>query len=230
MATKEDQAADLGVEFDVPKQFRRGTLLKNQKASVDSAVKTIEMTARELGAADLSNTTVLDIGCGVKFTQAFYGRRVPVKRYHGIDVDPGMIAFLSENVKDGRFTYRHIDAYNERYNKTGQPLSVDTDIGTNGELFDLVCLFSVFTHLAPPDYRAMLELARKYVSSNGKLIFTTFIDDTISGHFKDLDPDKPLLMAVYREDAVREFVTAADWSVHRLFVKGKKSWLVCAPI
>jgi len=221
--------AGIDGEFDVPERFRRGALTKNQKASVDSAVDMIAAVARELGVDDLSGTSILDIGCGVKFTQAFYGRKVPVKRYHGVDVDPGLIEFLSSNVKDDRLSYKHIDIYNARYHKTGQPLSVETDIGVRDETFDLVSLFSVFTHLAPPDYRTMLELARRYILPTGTFIFTTFIDETIPDFFKDSDPEKPLLMALYKESAVREFAAAAGWSMRRIFLKRMQHWIVCDP-
>jgi 2-polyprenyl-3-methyl-5-hydroxy-6-metoxy-1,4-benzoquinol methylase len=144
-------------EFDVPLRFRRGANFRTQRTSVDSAVEMIATVASEMGVGDLSGTSLLDIGCGVRFTQSFYGRKVPVKRYHGVDVDPQMIKYLSSNVKDDRFSYTHIDVYNARHHRSGKPLSAETDIGTGAEKFDLICLFSVFTHLAPPDYRAMLN-------------------------------------------------------------------------
>jgi SAM-dependent methyltransferase len=221
--------ADSDEAFDVPVRFRRGALTNNQKASVDSAVTMIAATARELGVADLSGTTILDIGCGTKFTQAFYGRKIPVKRYHGVDVDPDMIAFLSSAVKDERFSYKHIDVYNERYHTAGKRLSADTDLGVPGETFDLICLFSVFTHLEPSDYQAMLELTRRRISPSGTLIFTSFIDNGLSEDFKDRDPEQPLHMALYRENAVREFARAARWSVNKIFLPGAQHWVVCTP-
>jgi SAM-dependent methyltransferase len=210
-------------------RFRKGAHVRNQKASVDSAVELVSAVARELRVDDLSGTSILDIGCGVKFTQVFYGRRIAVKRYHGVDVDSDMIEFLSSNVKDAKFSYKHIDVYNARYHTAGTPLSAEVDIGVRGEKFDLICLFSVFTHLAPPDFRAMLELARKHISLTGTFIFTAFIDETIPESFKDSDPTQPLLMALYKESAVREFAAAAGWSVKRIFVRIAQHWIVCEP-
>jgi Methyltransferase domain len=165
----------------------------------------------------------------VKFTQALYGRKIPVKRYHGVDVNRRMIKFLIQNVKEPKFSCKYISIYNARYHRRGgEPLSADIDIGVPGQIFDLVCLFSVFTHLSPEDYQAMLHLTRKYVATDGTLIF---IDDTIEGDFVDLDPDFPLLKAVYRERAVREFADAANWSVTRIFRPGKRQHrIVCRPV
>jgi len=210
-------------------RFRRGSLTKDQKASVDSAVTMINLTAQELGVADLSQTSVLDIGCGTKFTQAFYGRNVPVKRYHGVDVDPELIGFLASAVKDERFSYRHIDVYNARYYNAGERLSADTNLGVPGETFDLICLFSVFTHLDPSDFQVMLELTRRYIAPTGTLIFTTFIDNELSKDFEDKDPEQPLLMALYREAAVRKFARAARWSVNKILLPGAQHWVVCKP-
>ncbi len=215
--------------FDVPTRFRRGALTKDQKAGVDSAVAMINLTARQLGVPDLSRTSVLDIGCGTKFTQAFYGRKIPVKRYHGVDVDPEMIDFLSSEVKDEQFSYKHIDVYNARYYVAGKRLSADTDIGAEGETFDLICLFSVFTHLDPPDFQAMLELTRRYIAPSGTLVFTSFIDDKIPEDFKDNDPEQPLYMALYRESAVRKFARAAGWSIKKIVLPGAQHWVVCNP-
>lgn len=217
------------VEFEVPFAFRRGAHARDQRASVDAAEEMIARVARELGAETLAGKHILDIGCGVKFTQVLYGRQRPVERYHGVDVDREMIEFLSSNVNDPRFTYKQIDVYNERYHKTGAPLSCETDIGAEGQTFDAICLFSVFTHLAPADYRAMLELARKYISPTGKLIFTSFIDDTILEDFKDMDPAKPLFKAHYRESVVRELAVAAKWSIECIFLRGAQHWIICSP-
>lgn len=216
--------------FDVPVRFRRGALGNNQKTSVDSAVTMIAATARELGVTDLAGTTILDIGCGTKFTQGFYGRKIPVKRYHGVDVDPEMIDFLSSAVNDEKFSYKHIDVYNERYHVAGEPLSADTDLGVPGQTFDLICLFSVFTHLEPSDFQAMLELTRRYIAPSGTLIFTSFINDSLSEDFKDRDPEQPLLMALYRENAVRKFARDAQWSVKKIFLPGAQHWVVCKPM
>jgi SAM-dependent methyltransferase len=221
--------SDSDEAFDVPMRFRRGSLTKDQKASVDSAVTMINLTAQQLGVADLSQTSVLDIGCGTKFTQAFYGRHIPVKRYHGVDVDPEMIDFLSSAVKDEKFSYKHIDVYNARYYNAGERLSADTNLGVERRTFDLICLFSVFTHLDPTDFQAMLALTRRYIAPAGKLIFTAFIDNKLSKDFEDKDPGQPLLMALYREAALREFAGAAGWSVDKIFLPGAQHWIVCTP-
>lgn len=226
----EDSTAD-GGRLHVPLRFRKGSLRTNEEAAIDSAVEQIAMICRELGLDSLAGKAMLDIGCGVKFTQAFLNRALPIGRYHGVDVDRDMIAFLAEHVADPRFSYAAISVYNEMYNKAGAPLSRDLDLGTGDARFDVICLFSVFTHLAPHDYAEMLALARRHVAPTGRLIFTTFLDETIPGDFKDEDPVRPLLRALYKEAAVRRMVAEAGWRLERLNepLKRTQHILVCAP-
>jgi hypothetical protein len=46
----------------------------------------INLATRSVGLQDLSDTDVLDVGCGVRFTQAIVNRRIPIKSYTGIEV------------------------------------------------------------------------------------------------------------------------------------------------
>jgi len=226
----EDEAAG-GEGLHVPLRFRKGSLRTNEAAAIDSAVDQLAMIRRELGLDSLAATAMLDIGCGVKFTQAFLNRQIPIGRYHGVDVDRDMVGFLVDNVTDPRFSYASIDVYNEMYNKAGTPLSRELDLGTGGATFDVICLFSVFTHLAPHDYAEMLALARRHIAPTGRLIFTTFLDETIDGDFKDEDPAHPLLRALYKQAAVRRMVADAGWRLERLNdpLKRTQHILVCAP-
>jgi len=249
----------------VPSRFRRGAR-QDEEASIDSAVWLIEHMCRCVGFDDLGDSEVLDVGCGVKFTQAFIGRSLPIRRYVGVDVYEEMIEFLRRTVDDPRFEYHHVNTHNELYNPNGEPLTEATVLPV-GE-FDLICLFSVFTHLAPSDYRTMLGLLRRHVKRDGRLFFTLFIDEpTQSGHgrmdrfakalsgmspeeiaerieqspnapgagatetFKDLDPARPLMWAVYSERYARELIEGTGWEVVSLSPPDEyiQHHFVCAP-
>jgi len=167
-------------ELRVPARLRK-TATASEDESIESAIWLIEHMCEHLGLDDLGNSELLDFGCGVKFTQALINHSLPVKRYVGVDVDRDMIELLRENVHDPRFEYFHIDAHNAMYNADGELLSEDTKLPIDGRAFDVICLFSVFTHLAPHDYRTMLELLRRYVKPDGKLFFTLFVDELTEG-------------------------------------------------
>jgi SAM-dependent methyltransferase len=246
-------------ELHVPLKFRRGARKLEEEESIDSAVSLIRRMCATVGIEDLRDTELLDFGCGVKFTQAILNRSLPVKRYVGVDVYREMIEFLVANVHDPRFEYRHIDAHNALYNPEGQPL-VDAPVPLDGRSFDLICLFSVFTHLAPGDYRTMLELLRPHVREDGRLFYTLYINErTEGGHglidtwirglssetkaslrgaggerppFCDLDPRRPLLHAVYTEEYARELLEGTGWRVLSLSPPDVhiQHHIVCAPV
>jgi SAM-dependent methyltransferase len=173
-------------ELQVPPRFRK-TATTNKEQPVESALWLLRHMADHLGLADLGDTEMLDYGCGVKFTEAFINHAVPVKRYAGVDVDREMIEFLRANVSDPRFEYFHIDAHNELYNPGGEVLTGETKLPIDGRTFDLICLFSVFTHLAPHDYSTVLKLMRRYVKPDGRLFYTVFIDELTEGRHGLMD-------------------------------------------
>jgi SAM-dependent methyltransferase len=229
-------------ELHVPTRLRRGAKRAKEEESIESAVWLIAHMCEHLRLDDLRDTELLDFGCGVKFTQALINHSLPIKKYVGVDVDREMIDFLRETVHDPRFEYFHIDAHNELYNPGGEVLSEKIKLPIDGHLFDVICLFSVFTHLAPHDYRMMLKLLRRYVKPAGRLFYTVYINElTEGGHglmdgwasayreshpgasrpatieeFIDLDPDHPLKWAVYSERYARELIEGTGWEVVEL--------------
>jgi SAM-dependent methyltransferase len=170
-----------GRMLEVPQKFSRSAIGGEWETA--SAAWLIERMCERVGLADLSNVEVLDMGCGVKFTKLFLNQEVAIKRYVGIDVYREMIEFLRENVEDPRFEYFYIDVKNDKYNPGGVPFTEELRLPVGDQTFDLICLFSVFTHLAPPDYRTMLKLLRRHVRADGRLFFTLYINElTAGGH------------------------------------------------
>jgi SAM-dependent methyltransferase len=174
-------------ELRVPGRLRRSAARGGEDAEIASAVWLIRHLCAHLGLDDLGGSEVLDFGCGVKFTQALINHHLPIKRYVGIDVEPEMIAFLQHHVTDARLEYHHFDAHNELYNPGGTVLSDTTPLPIDGQTFDVICLFSVFTHLAPHDGRAMLKLLRRFAKPDGRLFFTLYIDERTADGYGLMD-------------------------------------------
>jgi SAM-dependent methyltransferase len=166
--------------LEVPQRLNRARHKRPEEAVAGAAIL-IRHVCDTLGLADLSNHDVLDVGCGTRFTQAFLDQGLPIKSYVGVDVYREMIEFLRANVTDSRFRYRHIDVRNERYNPGAPPMTEQTDLGLGEQTFDIIWLFSVFTHLAPHDYTTMLRLLRRYIRPDGHLVYTLFIDELTEG-------------------------------------------------
>jgi SAM-dependent methyltransferase len=170
--------------LEIPPQFNRSAeSLRDPTAAEASALFLIRYACGKLGFADLAEKEVLDVGCGTKFTHAFVNHGIPIRGYVGVDVYAEMIEFLRSNVTDPRFEYHHINVSNELYNPDAPPMTANTDLGVGGRTFDIIWLFSVFTHLAPHDYSVMLKLLLRYVRPDGRLFYTVFIDElTSDGH------------------------------------------------
>lgn len=232
--------------LEVPNKFRRGNKKCNQPEHVASAVWLIQLLSRVLGTSDLSETEVLDMGCGTKLVQALLDHQLPVKRYVGIDIYREMIEFLRGAVQDKRLSFYHMDTHNEMYNPGGSPLRADTGLPIGADSFDMICLFSVFTHLAPHDYREMLRLLRPYAKADGKLVFSLFVNEETEGgyghiddvarvlknnaqlvpssassraevpDFVDSDPERPLTWALYSRSHALNLVEGTGWEVESL--------------
>jgi hypothetical protein len=111
-----------------------------------------------------------------------------------------------------------------------------------GQAFDVICLFSVFTHLAPHDYRAMLQLLHRFAKPRARLFYTLFIneltdngrglvdslaskagaaltspvvepDDSPVPDFVDMNPSDPLRWAVYSRQYALALVDGTGWHV-----------------
>jgi SAM-dependent methyltransferase len=165
----------------------------------ESALWLLDDMRDHLGLPDFSASEVLDYGCGVKFSEVLINLGIPIKRYVGVDVHEGLIDFLGSHVDDPRFEYHHVNVHNAMYNPSGEPLTAETELPFGPRRFDVICLFSVFTHLAPHDFRALLTILRRHIKDVGRLFFTLYIFEfTRGGHglidmwgrmaFRDDDP------------------------------------------
>lgn len=205
------EAVEGDVRLPVPLQFRRGSLREDERASIASAAENLRGIALRTGRLDWSDQRVLDFGCGVKFTQALLQFHVAIQRYVGMDVYGELIQYLTTHVRDPRFTFYPVAFRNAMYNPGGFPLTGDARLPGDTQNYDLIVLQSVFTHFAPDDFLALLQVLRRYCGGDGRLFFTCFIDNQMPHDFLDAVPAQPLLKAYYREGLVRELLRASGW-------------------
>lgn len=142
-----------------------------------SARFSTQLLAETIGQPRLEGAEVLDVGCGTKIVKALLDDRWPVDRYVGIDVSADVISWLQANVGDTRFDFQHLNALNDLYNPDGLPLDQVERLPAGSDPFDVICLFSVFTHLNPADFVTMLRLLRPHLKPTGKLVFSLFLTD-----------------------------------------------------
>ncbi len=220
------------IELHVPVPLRKGSQKFDELRSIEEGRQLFDYLCTATGLDTLAGESILDVGCGVKLTQAILGYGLAVGHYHGVDIDAEMIEFLRTKVTDDRFSFHHINVRNAMYRPQGDALSASIGIGPTERRFDLVIALSLFTHLAPDDYAEMLLLCRRHVRERaGRFLFSTFIDDTLDAPHSDFDPERPLFKALYREDAVRSMVESAGWKIidFRTPRAHMEHHFVCAP-
>jgi SAM-dependent methyltransferase len=206
-----------GAGFTVRPGLRRSAH-RDEDAWLDSAVDLLGLLARRAGLDDLSRTGVLDMGCGTKLTKAVLERGVPIGRYVGIDTSREVIDLLQANVADPRFAFHHISVHNELYNPDGRPLDALAGLPVGDERFDIICLFSVFTHLAPHDYAAMLRLLRPCAAPGAHLVFSLFVNEDSGTGFGLMDAGAPGAAAQQRlADEVARQLASGDEGAHDRF-------------
>ena len=191
----------------------------------------MSLVVERLGLVDLAKSDVLDVGCGVRFTQAIVNCDIPIGSYTGVDVYRPLIEYLQREVDDPRFRFLHWDAQNDRYNPEGVKLTPESRLPIRGD-FDIIWLFSVFTHLYPDDASALLSILRQHVRPNGALFFSAFVDDVVA-RFEDRIPEDPLAYPCYSKSYMEQLIVGAGWTVsyvgppsHEHFIQ---HYFVCRP-
>jgi SAM-dependent methyltransferase len=169
--------------------------------------------ARRIGRADLAGLDLMDLGCGVRFTQTLINRGLLFSSYTGIEVFRPMVDWLKEHVEkhDDRFRFVHWNVQNSMYNRQAPPMNSHQTFPVTGT-YDVIMGFSLVTHLAPQDAAHIFRLARGVVRSNGFLFFSAFCDDSVD-KFEDRVPGRPLLQAYYNKKYLEDLICEYGWKL-----------------
>ena len=173
----------------------------------------LKRLARRIGRPDLAGLHLLDIGCGVRFTQTLINRHLGFASYTGVEVSLPIVEWLKEHVENGdeRFRFVHWNVHNALYNPQAPRMDDYERLPVEGD-YDLITGFSLFTHLAPDDAACMLRFARKAIRGDGFLFFSAFCDDSVY-RFEDRVPDKPVVNAYYNRGYLRHLINEANWAL-----------------
>ncbi|MHC4108707.1 MAG: class I SAM-dependent methyltransferase [Planctomycetota bacterium] len=165
-----------------PAALRRCTIEFKEDAFF---VETATREARRLiEHCDLTvKSRVLDIGCGpARLPLGLLGELGSIERYEGIDVDRHAIAWcrrwITSSHREFRFT--HLDIHNERYNPGGRIRLDDRfrfDFADGS--FDVIYLYSVFTHMEAGDISIYLAELRRLLAPDGRVFLTAYLEDDV---------------------------------------------------
>jgi len=183
---------------------------------------------------------ILDVGCGL-------GRlALPLKRYldengryEGFDVREKAVRWARRRVarRDRRLRFRHIDVFNGSYNPSGSVRPSELRFPYADGAFDLVVLFSIFTHMVADDLRHYLAEIARVLAPGGRCMATFRLMDRPGivtapdvvfdfrhdfGDFLAAHRTVPERAVAYREAFVREAYAAAGLEVSSIHYRGRQ--------
>ena len=225
--------------LSIPQALRRGGNTAEERAYIDEGRDILSLVADVLGIAHLGHCRVLDVGCGTKFTQAILEYDIPIAEYVGVDVFEPMIERLQAEVTDPRFSYLHMNTHNAMYNPEGDKLTANSKLPLPEKYFDVITLFSVFTHMEPDDYHHMLKMLRPHVAAGGAIVFSLYLEE-LTGNgfglyeqlagdnrdawkpsgldFHDAHPTRPLHWAIYSRKHALELIQGTGWQPEAVYL------------
>lgn len=122
--------------------------------------------------------SVLEIGCGMgRGAVALAGYLDATAKYYGLDVLREAVEFCTRNIsrRYPNFIFRHIDVENGMYNPGGRNRAGSFRLPLSSASIDLVFLWSVFTHMRPPDIAAYLQEISRILKPGATLVASCFL-------------------------------------------------------
>lgn len=166
-------------------------------------------------------TRVLDIGCGQGRLPIGILRVIGEIDYLGIDVDERSINWCKKYIEQTHptFKFQHLNLYNERYNKSGIRIDDRFKFDLESSSFDIIYLFSVFSHMTEEDMKIYLKEFSRVLTTNGRIFFSTFIEDdvpdiTINPDTYQLKCSGPLHIVRYRKEYLFSILNDLGYSIY----------------
>ena len=118
---------------------------------------------------------VLDVGCGFgRMAVALASYLSSSGSYEGFDVEATKVDWCKENVSSRypNFNFHIADVYSRVYNRSGDIKGTGYRFPYPDERFDVVFLFSVFTHMLPDDVEQYLSEIARVLRAGGRCLAT----------------------------------------------------------
>lgn len=164
-----------------PKNLRPcGKGFQDDAFYLGSARKEADRLVADLGLAEESS--LLDVGSGPgRLAIGILERIGEIRRYCGVDVNEDSARWGWKYItgKHPRFQFLHIDVENTRYNPDGAASDSDFSFPFGEDEFDIITLYSVFTHMLTDGVRAYLKEFERVLRPGGRIYLTAFLEDDV---------------------------------------------------
>lgn len=148
---------------------------------------------------------VLDVGCGIgRVAKPLTKYLTKEGSYVGIDIVERSVRWMQQAyaAQHPNFSFYHLDVHNSAYNPGGT-FSADTvEFPFPGEQqFDVVFLFSVFTHMYPQHIHHYIKLIERQLKPGGRLFASVFVNDEFAQaqQAKTIETGQKLADRVFRQ-------------------------------
>ena len=171
------------------------------------------------------SSSLLDVGCGVgRLPIGLLAKSLDVAEYVGIDVDRRSIKWCGRHLQAAqpRFRFEHLDVANARYNKRGARLSQSFRLPLEAGRFDVIYLYSVFSHMESGDVQVYLREFRRLLKPSGGVYLTAFLEEGVPDvevnppGYGPLSWEGPLHCVRYSVDFFREMTEDAGLAISRI--------------
>jgi len=171
--------------FVLPPRSMRfcGQEFKDDAYYLKSARLEVQRLQRRAGLAP--GGRVLDVGCGPgRLATGLLAELGDAASYTGVDVFRPAIDWCRRHLESRHPTYRfhHVDLANDRYNPTGAAVGANVRLPVDDGAFDVVNLYSVFSHMYYGDIVAYLRELRRVVAPQGRIFLTAFVEDDVPNY------------------------------------------------
>lgn len=157
-----------------------GKNFQDDSIYLSSARKEADRLVADLGLT--KETSLLDVGSGPgRLAIGIRDRVGDVQRYCGVDVneDSARWGWQYITAKHPNFLFLHIDVENTRYNPDGAASDSDFSFPFGDGEFDLITLYSVFTHMLTDGVRTYLKEFDRILRPEGRIFLTAFLEDAV---------------------------------------------------
>lgn len=196
--------------------------LKADQVYLSSAIQYAEYLQK--ACALKSDSTVLDIGCGQGRLAFGLIKSLPeLNAYYGLDTHRESIDWCKRHISSIHSNYRFswVDVHNERYNPYGLPLNQSFQFPFKEESFDVIALYSVFTHMLSPDIVVYLKEMFRILKKGGSCFLTVFAEEdrpdeteNPDDYLTELNPPKgPLHRVLFNKKYFSDMLEDAGFTI-----------------
>jgi SAM-dependent methyltransferase len=135
-------------------------------------------TVKYLGLTPESS--LLDVGSGPgRIAIGILERVGEIREYRGVDVDENSTRWGQHYItpRAPNFQFVHIDVENTRYNPSGSDTDFEFTFPFADEEFDIIILYSVFTHMLTGGVQTYLKEFQRMLRPDGKIFLTAFLEE-----------------------------------------------------